>query len=353
MRNATLIALVLSFAFVSTANAQFGDLKNKAKKALQDTRGGEDQKTEQAADNQAGGPASKRPPARVDKSRQYAPGVSFSSMLNGITLLSKKGKGQLYHVQATFLPEGCQEGWTVLRTAAGKELYQIDWKPDWLKKPYALLNIFTVTDLSSGSTIPGGYMEFTTPGDYVLDFYLPDELFYTFPFSVAKVGGDDPFGDGQCYVQSGDWEKWGYLYYVDARPDQNLQWKVWLRNDACNEKDIKVRIEIARDSDSELVCTSRENTTYSIKPAWTRYEFDMVFPKGKEVPHGTYFKAKDLLATDGAYTLSMKINDQPYGVWKFNIKDSKLQYAGRTVRGEADPLTFIEGGRDAWWYAKE
>ena len=114
-----------------------------------------------------------------------------------------------------------------------------------------------------------------------------------------------------------------------------------------------MRIEIKRDQDGELVCTSREHTTNSCQPKWTRLEFDMVFPAGKEVPHGTYFKAKDLLETDGAYTLSMKIDDQLYGTWKFAIEGGKLNYTGRTVRGKANPLTFVEGGRDAWWYAKE
>ena len=27
--------------------------------------------------------------------------------------------------------------------------------------------------------------------------------------------------------------------------------------------------------------------------------------------------------------------------------------AGRTVRGVADALTFVEGGRDAFWYKKQ
>ena len=49
----------------------------------------------------------------------------------------------------------------------------------------------------------------------------------------------------------------------------------------------------------------------------------------------------------------MKINDKPYGAWKFAVKDNKLKYTDRTQRETADPLTFIEGGRDAWWYAMQ
>ena len=37
----------------------------------------------------------------------------------------------------------------------------------------------------------------------------------------------------------------------------------------------------------------------------------------------------------------------------FAVKGGKLNYTGRTLREKADPLTFIEGGRDAWWYCRE
>ena len=346
MRRLSLAIIAFSIAVAGNANAQLpGKLKREAEKALKKKLS---DKSKQVADESGA-----RPPARKDKDRKYPPGLSFSSLLNGVNMLAKDGQFGLHHIQATFLPDDCKEGFAVLRTADGKELYQFDWRPELLKKPYSLLNIHKTTDLRSGESQGSVLVALATPGDYVLDFYLPTEHFFTFPFSVAKIGGDDPFGAGQCYILNGAWQSSGYLYYVDARPDQNLHWKVWLRNEACSEKDIKVRIEVKRDKDGELVCTSREHTTNSWQPKWIRLEFGMVFPKGKDVPHGTYFKAKDLLETDGAYTLTMKIDDQPYGTWKFAIEGGKLNYTGRTVRGKADPLTFIEGGRDAWWYAKE
>ena len=357
MKRLLVAAMVFGIASVSAANGQLpGGLKSIGKKLTKELGGdkGKDKPVEgTAAQTAAKGTTSSRPPASKDKSRKYPPGLSFSSLLNGVKLLPAKGQFRLNQIQTTFIPDDCESGFVVLRTTDGKEIAQFDWKPDRLKKPYVLLNIYPVTDLRSGEKVAGGWIKMTEPGDYVLDFYLPTEHYFTFPFSVIKVGGDDPFGSGQCLCMKGAWENWGYLFYTDAKPEQNLQWKVWLRNNGCEEKDIKVHVEITREADSDVVCTSRANTTYSIKPDWTRFAFDVVFPEGKEVPFGTYFKAKDLLATDGAYTLTMKIDGEPYGVWKFDVKDSKLQYKGRTVRGEADPLTFIEGGRDAWWYKKE
>ncbi len=344
------VAVVVSLmALVGLAQAQLpGSIRRGVKEAI--GKGlGEQKDGEQKADE--GSRA--RPPAKKDKDRQYAPGLSFSTVLNGVVVLAKNGRFTLDHIQATFVPDGCEGGFVVLRQSDGTELYQFDWKPDRLKKPYTLLSFWQTTDLKTNEKVGGGGWMELPPGDYVLDFYLPSEHFYQYPFSIKKTGGDDPFGDGQCFVTTGDWERWGYLYYADAKPERNLEWKVWLRNDACNEKSIKVRVEITRDADGELVCTSREGTTHSVQPKWIRLAFDMVFPEGKEVPHGTYFKASDLLRTDGAYTLTMKIDGELYGTWKFTIENGKPKYTGRTVRGEADPLTFIEGGRDAFWYARE
>jgi len=341
-----LTLLVVLSVFASTAaNAQFGGLKDKLKGAVKEKAGGSDKSSPT-------GLSGKRPAASKDKSRKYHPGVSYASLLEGVKLLARDGKFRLHHIQATFLPDDCQGGCVVLRTADGTELVQFDWKPDRLKKPYALLNIHKITDLKTGEKITA-FVDMSKPGDYVLDFYLPEEHFYTYPFSVKKAGSDDPFGGGDCYMTDGDWLTCGYLYYPDAKPGQSLHWKIWLRSGKSEELDAKVRIAIKRDTDGDLVCTNRESTNYSFSADWVRYDFDMVFPEGKEVPHGTYFKAKDLLATDGAYTLTMIVNDEEHGVWKFEVADGKLKYKGRTARGEADPLTFIEGGRDAWWYEKE
>ena len=341
--------LVLSVLLGGTANAQFTDqLKDEAEKILKGKLGKDDQELDKAPADEK---APSRPQARKDEDRKYPPGLSFSSVLNGVKMLPKKGKFSLHQIQTTFLPDDCQEGFTVLRTADGKEICQWDWKPDRLKTPYALINVLKKTDLRTGEQVAGA-VDLRAPGDYVLDFYLPTEHFYTFPFTVVKVGSDDPFGPGDSYVLDGDWETWGYLYYREAKADQSLHWKVWLRNKAVEPIDVKVRVEITRDADGELVCTGRGAVTRQLTPDWVRHDLDLIFPKELE-GGGAYFKAKDLLGTDGAYTLTTKINDEVYGVWKFAVEGGKLNYTGRAIRGEVDPLTFIEGGKDAWWYARE
>ena len=298
----------------------------------------------------SGGSASLRPPRKQHE--QYAPGLSFSTVLNGVKLLPKNGQFRLHHIQGTFLPEGA-EGWAVLSTAVGEDVYKIDFKTQTLKKPYSLLDFWKFTDLRTGENLGSAFADLSTPGDYVLDFYLPGEHFYTFPFSVVKLGGDDPFADTTFFFQEGDWADWGYLYYPEADPEQNLHWKMWLRHKSNQlSEDAKFFVEIFRDSDGSRVCTSRARTD-STRPEWIRLDYDMQFPEDANTSHGQYFKAKDLLAQDGGYTLTVKKNGEVMGTWKFAIEGGKPKAAGRTVRGVADALTFVEGGRDAFWYKKQ
>ncbi len=282
----------------------------------------------------------------------YPPGLSFATVLNGVKILSKDAKLRLYHIQAVFLPDGAT-GHAIVKKADGTKIYRFEWKSQKLKAPYFLMDFWKCTDLRSNENLGSGWVKLFEPGNYIVDFYLQDKKFYTFPFSVSKISGPDPFAGGDYYYTDGAWSDWGYLYYRDANPEMNIQWKVWLRHQLSDKihKSVSVRVEVTRDKGKKLICTSREHTTQSLSREWTRYAFDLVNPPVK-TSGGSYFKAKDLLAVDGSYTLKVKIDEVPYGTWKFSIKGGKLQPAGRTVRGKADPLTFVEGGRDAFWYKK-
>ncbi|HNQ14474.1 MAG TPA: hypothetical protein PKM58_02860, partial [Pyrinomonadaceae bacterium] len=132
---------------------------------------------------------------------------------------------------------------------------------------------------------------------------------------------------------------------------QNLIWKIWLREKGFKNPDHKVGVRVTRDAGGKVICQSRENVTHNFQHDWVRYEFDMVNPP-VTTSEGAHFKAKDLLAVDGAYTLRMTIDGKEYGIWKFEVAGGKLNYTGRTERGVADTMTFVEGGVDAFWYER-
>ncbi len=269
---------------------------------------------------------------------EYPPGIMFASLLNNVRLVSNNASFSLDNqMQGVFMPAGAK-GWVIFRKADGAELYRFDFKTELIKLPYMRFDFMTATDLSSGQSSLLMF-PFKEPGSYVLDFYLEGAKFYTFLFSIAKKSPSDPFAGGDVYLIDGDWSSWAYLYYPKADPGNSLS------------LDYAPRIEITRDKDKKLVCTSRENQTISLHREWNRFEFDMIFPMVK-TSGGAYFKAKDLLAVDGSYTLKLALSGKLYGTWKFSVKGGKLTYGDRTDRSKADPLTFIEGGQDAWWYKK-
>ena len=286
-------------------------------------------------------------PANV-KTATYPPGVMFASLLNNVKY-RPDGMFELGNqMQAVFLPAG-SEGHVLVKKADGTELFKIAFVLEEIKPPYTRFDFREKTDLKTGAKAYA-YVKLE-PGSYILEFYSGDSLFYKLPFSTSTVGSPDPFAGGDVYLIDGAWSNWGYLFYSEANPESSIIWKMWLNNKGHGEKDIKVRIEVVRDRDKKLVCTSREGMTHSVRAEWNRFEFDLISPM-EGTSGGAYFKAKDLLAVDGAYTLTAKIDGKIYGIWKFSIAGNKLVLTGQAERSKADPLTFIEGGKDAFWYKK-
>ena len=295
-------------------------------------------------------------PARQNVSKvpqKMPPGIMFSTILNNVGLHARTGRFTLKNqMQNVFMQDG-SNGKVVLSRQDGPEFCHWLWTLDTfgLKPPYKLF-AFKQPLNPAGGNFPINDLKLTTPGNYTLDFFVGGEKFYMFPFSVKTIEPESAFDGETIYVLDGAWNDWGYLFYGNADPEQNLIWKIWLREPAYTKKDHKVRVEVIRDRDKKLICQSRENTTYNFQHEWVRYQFDLVNPPVK-TSGGAYFKAKDLLAVDGPYTLKMTIDGNLYGLWKFSINGGKPNYTTRTVRGEADPMTFVEGGKDAWWYMKE
>ena len=289
--------------------------------------------------------------AAVTAHAQYQPSVMYASLLTNISLIEKTGKFDLGNqIQVVFVKEN-QKGTIVVRKADGTALYRQEWHAETIREPYYLVSQQTPVNSQTGET---AYEMKLDPGEYALDFLLEDTKFYTFPFSVKKNAPSDPFAGGPYYTLEGDWQDWAYLFNVDANPDQNLDFKVFLRHTDPNkrEKEFKVDVRIVRDKDKKLMCGGPGGlTTFTLNHTWIRYAIMMSHPEGK-AKYGEYFKARDLLAVDGDYTITMDMNGSVAGVWKLSVKNGAFAYAGRTVRGVADPLTFIEGGKDAWWYKR-
>jgi len=278
-----------------------------------------------------------------------------ASLLDGLQLDSATGAFWIGDLQAAlpvpaggggYSPDGGGKLWAILSTQDGTQVARHDFYGEKGAGQMWAIGSAKVTALA-GEAVPDGRVKLAA-GSYVLEFHLDSGQWYKFPFTVSVQSGNGR----DYYFIDGDWNNWAYLLYAGGDPEEALVWKVWLRNKAPQDtKTVRARVEIARDADGKVICTSRPDTSQDLTPTWNRFAFDLIHPM-EGTSGGAYFKAAALLGQDGAYTLKMSLDNTPYGTWKFAVAGGKLSCVGRTDRTQADPLTFIEGG-DAWWYEGE
>ncbi len=284
---------------------------------------------------------------------QETPGLLRSTLLNGLIVSPTTGAVRLNMVQALYLPEppdGTYEAtttddarrlWAILATADGTQVARLNFTTEKIKPTLWLLSYYTVA-LPDGTQADEVKL---AAGDYLLEFHLPTGVFYRYAFSVKQVGSK--------LLTVGDWNSWAYLFYAGADAKEALIWKVWLRREETGNRDnVETRIEIVRERDNKVVATSRPDTRQDFSDDWVRYQFDLIHPM-QGTSGGAYMKASDLLAQSGKYQLRMSISGAPYGVWRFEIAGGKPVVAGRADRETADPLTYVCGGEDAFWYQSE
>jgi hypothetical protein len=288
------------------------------------------------------------------------PGIMYSTLLNGVKIQNKTGELEVNSLQFVFLPkpevdsyrpyDPAQGGelYALLKNSQGQQLARYDMYAKVHKAPYWVQEGCEYID-ASGNKVSGKRGPVMESGSYFLDFYVAGKHFYHFLFAVSKKAPRNAFQGSSMWFLDGPWEDWGYFYYSQARPEQNLIWKVWLRNKEPDVRGIDVKVNATIYRGGTSVCTSPP-ATHNLKPMWNRWEFQMSQPM-QGTSGGRYFKAKDLLARDGAYELKMTMDGKPYGTWRFAVKDGQLTYVGQTLRS-SDAKTFVEGGLDAWWYKK-
>lgn len=271
------------------------------------------------------------------------PSVLYSTLLNGMTMQSN-GRLRLSKLTGYFIPRPT--------TATGSQ---------YLYNPDDGAALDAVIKKSSGETVcvMGAYAmphdkvawrfdsfrdrntkemdyQFTEPGDYVMEFQIEGKAFQRFPFTVRRVGSDDPYAGEELWQVEGDWSKYGYLHIPNNSPSSGVAFKMWMQDSQPRSKQGSAKII---GPGGQVVGTAPE-AGYRVQTRWARHPFNFRTEKGM-------LTGAQLTAKPGNYTLQLTLDGQ-VTEFPFQVSDSKIVRAGRQAF-DAPATERIEGGRDSWW----
>lgn len=278
---------------------------------------------------------------------QNPPGFLFSSLLENITINANGGWIKIGdNVVSVFLPENAS-GKLVLYREDGTELVHWPWEANRgrFSVPFHTINFRNAMD-KSGNQFDVTKLRLNTPGNYRFDFFMGGKRIYTFPLSIRELKPSDPFGGESKFVAIGDWNDWGYVHFAEGAGSPIVSWKLWLREWEFDQVSRSIEVEL-RNPSGALVAQNKVRSSVTFRHDWKRLDFELHKPKDNSL-----FRSTDLVK-DGPYELKMTMNGKTYGIWKIGMKGGKPVTTGRAERGAADPLTFVEGGSNAFWFKRE
>ena len=164
------------------------------------------------------------------------------------------------------------------------------------------------------------------PGNYSLEFALEDKVFQTFPFSVATKESGDQFRPRTLYLLDGHWRDYAYLYAPNV--DRFIKLGVWLRNvnDPGGPKPagVPVRVRLIREKDKQILAETHEGDRLLLTHKWHMFDLGFRKPNAAQTKDYSEFKLTEVLANDGSYRFELTLDGKLYSVYKFTVKNAKL-----------------------------
>jgi hypothetical protein len=290
-----------------------------------------------------------------------APGVSFWSLLGAVNVSYTGGYLQLGKLYAVCLPQpstpsdsiyayspvGGGKLSTVLKDAQGQSLATYVWSAE---------NISGLWEMSDYKVLGGEQsIKPLGAGSYSLEFQIEGKPFYRFPFSVAALPSDDPYQPpGTRYFIDGPWSAYGNLFYQRNDPQSSLRFTTWVEDRAGHpqEKSSPYIVELTSTRDGRVI--ARNQGELRANQQWRQLDVYFQLPGDNA---NTSMKAATLLAEDGGYRVSLRVNGQLRGIYSFTVSGGKIQLQGRQLERTApiDRITdYLYGGRyRSWWLPRE
>ena len=290
------------------------------------------------------------------------PGISYWSLLGAVGVDYLDGRliiNKLYAVclpqplgartsNYAYSPDGGGKLASVVKRADGQVLNTYIWYGE---------NIAGLWELSRYKVLGGASaIKPLTAGDYIIEFQIEDKPFYRFPFSIDTVPADDPYQpEGPRYFINGPWNDYGNIFYQRNDPKSSLRFTTWVRETAGHDSKRAAPYEakIIRMQDNRVL--AMDTGTLRLAPQWQ--QADLLF-KSLGEDQNSYFKAEQVLNTDGLYRVSVGIDGKPYGTYSFTVHGGKILMQGRQIQEDTDPqlfiLDYLYGGRyTSWWIKRE
>ncbi len=291
-----------------------------------------------------------------------SPGISFWKLLDAVSVGYSDGKltiGRLYAVclptptkpsisSYPYDPDGGGKLTTLVKTADGRLLNTFVWYGE---------SIGGLWEMSRYKVI-GGYQSLTplSAGNYLLEFAAEDKPFTRFPFSVVELKNEDQYQPaGTRYFIEGAWNEYGNMFYQRNDPESALSFTTWLQDKRGIESKTLTPYEAKLINLKDGKAIGEDVGSLKLAPRWVELKLNFR-PAGGD--KNSFLKAEELLREDGRYSVRLSVDGRPYGDYPFTVKGNRIQFQGRQIRENTDPMTFIvdylSGGRyTSWWIKRE
>jgi hypothetical protein len=295
------------------------------------------------------------------------PTFVYSTFLNEITLNPEKGLLKINYLTGVNFPDEGSEGEFQYNPADGGKLTTIV-KYEGYEEPFATMKwygkkeidpLWSFTKYDVGKTTQpkseDGWMNFQTPGKFTMEFYLNDELMYSFPFAVSKLPGVPDQDIIDKFFLDGPWEDFSYLYYLGGRPSRNIRFVLWLRNKEHRpRKPVQVLGVLMKDG-APVAKTGEGPEEIVLTPQWQRVEF----PLGSSVRNNEGalqfqpIRARNILSVDGNYELMITIDNQVYGIYPFTVLKGTIRLIQEQDPERTKSEKRIYGGEGTFWLKRK
>lgn len=340
---------------ISKAKNQASDASEVVEKGKEVTKGGKKKK--------GGEPAALKLDWNIFK---QTPAITFNSLLYG----TGSSTGRIDNYTATFIPH---------KTADGKEVHAFADQSGYLKikiyKDNQYMNYFEYsgdqvfddgkkTKLNWPSSRyqrdgewVGWSESFITDwgvGNYRLDFYAGDKMFYSFDFELAKIVSDDPYAKtNEIFVTRGPWSNYAFMQHAESG---NLIFGFYLNHEIlqpnpsnANKTNISVDWTLKMFKDGKPFAKQYDpNKNVAIVERADWKEFNCAL-RPIDKPNGEAIKFSDL--KDGNYKIEVTLsNEKKPRVYNFTVQNNKIVPIEEQDRTKMkDPTRLIEGWNDFIW----